>query len=310
MRAQPSVFVNPAAETIRRVRAESILGQPVLLCHPQYARARVERALRHLRTGPKSYQRMVTDQEKGRYYENIYAPLRDRETNAYLGTVLISRDVTEKKLMEEERVRHMEEVEEKLKALNQRLHTVFLATIDSLVNALEAKDPYTRGHSERVARTAGRVAEYAYGISRESKEVYLAGRLHDLGKVGVRETVLGKPGPLTDEELEHIKEHPIKGQQILSQLDWLQSVALAVRHHHERFDGQGYPDGLKGEQIPTASRILALADSYDAMTSDRPYRPARSAEEAAGEIARNAGTQFDPEWTQVFLELLYSGSIG
>jgi HD-GYP domain-containing protein (c-di-GMP phosphodiesterase class II) len=120
---------------------------------------------------------------------------------------------------------------------------------------------------------------------------------------------LNKPGGLTDEEFHNIKEHPIMGQNILMSIENLKSVAKMIRHHHEKFDGRGYPDNLNGDSIPEGAKILAIADSYDAMTSERPYRPPMDTKKAAQEIERNSGTQFDPKWVKVFLELFYAGNI-
>ena len=120
---------------------------------------------------------------------------------------------------------------------------------------------------------------------------------------------MNKPGKLSDEEFYHIKEHPIIGQNILTSIENLKSVAKTIRHHHEKFDGSGYPDNLSGDSIPQGARILAIVDSYDAMTSERPYRPPTDPEKAVYEIEKHAGTQFDPQWVEIFLELFQSGSI-
>ncbi|HHY93545.1 MAG TPA: HD-GYP domain-containing protein, partial [Firmicutes bacterium] len=174
----------------------------------------------------------------------------------------------------------------------------------------EARDPYTKGHSLRVHELATEMAEHLYGVSRVSKEVATAAQLHDIGKVGIRDAVLNKPGKLTEDEMSHIREHPVIGERIVASLRYLDSVARIVRHHHERFDGTGYPDRLAGDQTPLASRIIAIADAYDAMTSSRPYRGPMDPEQAAVNIREGAGTQFDPALAEVFLELFYSGTLG
>lgn len=143
-----------------------------------------------------------------------------------------------------------------------------------------------------------------------SKEVAAAAQLHDIGKVGVRDAVLNKPGKLAKEEMSHVREHAVIGERIVASLRYLDPVAGIVRHHHERFDGTGYPDGLAGDRIPLGSRIIAIADAYDAMTSSRPYRGAMDPEQAAVNVRQGAGTQFDPELVEVFLELFYSGTLG
>ncbi len=143
-----------------------------------------------------------------------------------------------------------------------------------------------------------------------SKEVAVAAQLHDIGKVGIGDGVLNKAGKLTEEEMNHIGEHPVIGERIVGCLPYMGSVAGIVRHHHERFDGTGYPDHLAGEQIPLASRMIAVADAYDAMTSSRPYRAAMPPEQAAAGIREGAGSQFDPALAEVFLDLFYTGTLG
>jgi len=246
---------------------------------------------------------------KNRYYENTYTAIRDNDNN-YIGSIVVSRDITDKRKLEEEKANYMKDLEEKVTELTGKLQDLFISSLSSLINALEAKDPYTKGHSLRVCDTATKIAEHEYGISPITKEIELTGKLHDIGKVGIRDIVLDKPGKLTNEEFNHIKEHPVIGERILSPFDKLKSVAKGVRHHHERYDGKGYPDGLKGEKIPISSRIITIADSYDAMTSVRPYRLPMDPESAAEEIKRNSGTQFDPYLGETFIELFKTGSIG
>lgn len=170
----------------------------------------------------------------------------------------------------------------------------------SLVSSIEAKDEYTRGHSERVALFAQSLARNL-GFSEEAcQRLYLTGLVHDVGKIGVSDSILKKETPLTDEEFEEIKRHPDEGWAILRGLDQLNYVLPGVLHHHERYDGRGYPDGLAGENIPIDGRIIAVADAYDAMTSDRPYR-AGMTHERAEEILRNgAGQQWDPAAIDAF----------
>ena len=192
---------------------------------------------------------------------------------------------------------YQESLQAKVAVQARRLEELFLASIQSLAEALEVKDPYTRGHSVRVS-------EYSAVISRELgvddemlRQVELGGHVHDIGKIGVRETILNKPGKLTDAEYEHIMTHPVVGWRILAPLLGDTPVALnIVRSHHERFDGRGVPDGLVGAAIPLEARIAAVADAFDAMTSVRPYRPeGMTVEDAVQEIVRCSGTQFDPD---------------
>jgi putative nucleotidyltransferase with HDIG domain len=170
------------------------------------------------------------------------------------------------------------------------------ATVESLITAIEAKDAYTRGHAERVARLTERTAR-EMGLNREQIRVirYVA-LMHDIGKLGVETKVLAKPGKLTPEEYEHMKIHPVRGYEIVREIDFLKEAAeTAVRHHHERMDGSGYPDGLAGDQIPLFARIVMVCDAFDSMTSTRVYRMAKNIEEAFAEIHRCEGTQFDSE---------------
>jgi putative nucleotidyltransferase with HDIG domain len=177
-------------------------------------------------------------------------------------------------------------------------------TLKSLAGALEARDAYTRGHSQRVADLSVRIAERIGVDVEERREIYSAALLHDIGKIGVRDEILLKPGKLTDEEMATIRSHPIFGDAILAPLKFLGKVTGMVKHHHERWDGAGYPDGLSGDEIPLASRIVAVSDTYDALTSDRPYRDRRTHEEALGIIREQSGMQFDPRVVEALLEAM------
>jgi len=177
-----------------------------------------------------------------------------------------------------------------------------MATIASLTDALEFRDAYTHHHSARVTEyVSGILNEMPQLPSRMRLTTIDAARIHDVGKVGIRDTALLKDGKLTDAEFKEIQRHPVIGADIVQNLEMYRHGAALVRHHHERWDGRGYPDGLAGEDIPLGARIIAVADSYDAMTSDRPYRRALSAQIAIGEIERNAGIQFDPQVVEAFL---------
>lgn len=180
----------------------------------------------------------------------------------------------------------------------------YFSTVQALAKAIEVKDPYTRGHSERVTTYALMIAE-ALGLDeREKQKLKYAATLHDIGKIGIAGRVLNKPGALTEEEYTHVKTHPLLGDSIVEPVEFLQEPRPIILHHHERYDGKGYPDGLKGEDIPLSARILAVADAFEAMRSDRPYRRALPLEEAREELIRNAGTQFDPRVVEVFLDIL------
>lgn len=175
------------------------------------------------------------------------------------------------------------------------LERISVATLEALVNALEAKDPYLRGHSARVADLSATVAA-EMGLSEEQVEaIRTAGRLHDIGKIGVREEILNKQGPLTDEEFEHVKCHPVTGSQILAPLAHLRHIIDIVRSHHERWDGKGYPDGLVAERIPLGARIIGTVEIYDALTTSRPYQEKMVPELAIERLRDLVGTVIDPE---------------
>jgi diguanylate cyclase (GGDEF)-like protein/putative nucleotidyltransferase with HDIG domain len=193
--------------------------------------------------------------------------------------------------------------------LARRLEHANLATVEALAAAVDAKDAYTRGHSQRVSAYAGALAE-ALGLSRtDIGRVRLAGLLHDVGKIGVPDAVLTKPGKLTEEELSAISEHPAIGERMLSRVPFLGEILPAVRHHHERWDGGGYPDALAGDAIPRDAAILMVADSFDAMTSNRTYRSALSMEEACRRVREGSGTQFDPRVVGAFEQAVAQGTV-
>lgn len=174
-----------------------------------------------------------------------------------------------------------------------------------LINILEAKDPYTRGHSQRVTNIALRLAKELRLSSRDQDILKRAGLVHDVGKIGVPEAILNKPGPLTKEEFEYIKNHPALSEKICSPLNSMKDLLGIIRHHHERVDGKGYPDGLKGTDIPLGARILAIADAYDAMDSDRPYRNKMSKEEIKRIFTEGSGTQWDSQLVELFLNVMF-----
>lgn len=178
----------------------------------------------------------------------------------------------------------------------------------SLAQALEAKDPYTHGHSERVARFSTGLARALTLPPREIEQIRRGALLHDIGKIGVKEDILHKPGKLTPEEMAHVKSHPARGYEICCPLKSMHECLPCIRHHHERFDGQGYPDGLGGDKIPMKGMITAIADAYDAMVTDRPYRRAMP-QGAAIKVFESELTsgQWNPEILKVFLDLLRRG---
>jgi HD-GYP domain-containing protein (c-di-GMP phosphodiesterase class II) len=181
-----------------------------------------------------------------------------------------------------------------------------LATIQALAAAVDAKDAYTQGHSSRVSQLAADLAAFMGLSDSEVEDVRIAGTLHDVGKIGVPDAILAKQGRLTDVERDIMETHPVLGEVIVRKAPQLGAMLAGVRSHHERWDGRGYPDRLQGEQIPLMARIIAIADTYDAITSVRPYREPLSEQEALEEIARHSGRQFDPVLVQHFLVMMTS----
>lgn len=184
------------------------------------------------------------------------------------------------------------------------LQKSYFDTIRALVNAIEAKDPYTRGHSERVTCYSLEMGKRLNLSPKRLEILQHAAILHDIGKIGTDLNILHKNGLLTDEEYESVKEHPLIGSQILEPISFLQDVKMIITEHHERFDGKGYPDGKKGEELSLEARIISIADAFDAMVSDRPYRKAMAYTEALEEIKRCAGTQFDPRLVELFINVI------
>jgi len=188
---------------------------------------------------------------------------------------------------------------------NRRLQENSLNVLRTMVNVLEQRDSYTAGHSRRVTEVALTIAERAGVPEEERKTLRLAGLIHDVGKSGIEDTILRKPARLAPEEYSVIRTHPERGVQIIEPLDFLKGALPIVRHHHECFDGKGYPAGLKGEAIPLGARIVAIADTYDAITSSRAYRRSRGQEAALAEIERCSGTQFDPDLASLFVKICH-----
>ncbi len=192
--------------------------------------------------------------------------------------------------LKEEVQRRTQEVERE----REKQQKLTIATLDALINAQEAKNPYLSGHSARVAAFAASVAHHLSLSDDDVENVRMAGRLHDLGKIGVRESVLNKKGPLTDDEYEHVKQHVLIGWQILSPLQHLGAIISFVRSHHEHWDGSGYPDGLEGDEIPLGARIICATEVYDALTTTRPYQEKLTPEEAVDRMSLLSGKIVDP----------------
>lgn len=181
------------------------------------------------------------------------------------------------------------------------IRRTFFDAIEMMVRTLEARDPYTSGHSLRVRSSALRLARTLGFATRDLRRLSLAAKLHDVGKLGVPEHILNKPGRLTGAEMDVVRRHPVIGEQLLSKVIRSRAVLAAIRGHHERLDGAGYPDGLQGPHLPALARVIAIADTFDALTSSRAYRAALPAAEALAIIEDGAGTQFDPDYVQAFV---------
>ncbi len=184
----------------------------------------------------------------------------------------------------------------------EREHDMFEQTAEALASAIDAKDKYTHGHSSRVAMYSQMIAREAGKSEEECEQVYFSALLHDVGKIGIADSIINKDGKLTDEEFAQIKLHPLYGSQILARIKQSPNLYIGARSHHERYDGRGYPDGLKGEEIPETARIIGVADAYDAMTSKRSYRDPMPQSRVREELAKGSGTQFDPQFAEIMLK--------
>jgi putative two-component system response regulator len=196
---------------------------------------------------------------------------------------------------------HLEDEVEKKTRENERLE---LHVVQTLAEAIDAKDSYTNGHSGRVAAYSREIAKRAGYSQKRQNEIYMMGLLHDVGKIGVPDAVINKPGRLTDDEFAKIKNHPVMGARILKKIREMPKLVTGARWHHERYDGRGYPDGLKGTDIPEEARIIGVADAYDAMTSNRSYRDSMPQEKVREQIESGKGTQFDPKFADIMLQMI------
>jgi len=188
--------------------------------------------------------------------------------------------------------------------LYTKMRKMYLETIRALAAAIDAKDPYTKGHSERVAETSVALAQDLHLSDRDIENIEYTALLHDIGKIGIDDRILSKSSELSNEEFKKIKEHPIIGANIIEPVDFLKNSYEAIYHHHERYNGGGYPDGLKAKDIPLCARIIGVADAYDAMGSDRPYRKKLSKEKILKEFTEQSGKQFDPQIVNALMLIL------
>ncbi|MBQ3903121.1 MAG: response regulator [Lachnospiraceae bacterium] len=212
-----------------------------------------------------------------------------------------------KEKLEKQQVRLESKVDEQTKIIKehqQETEAILTGTVEALTNAVDAKDKYTAGHSRRVALYSREIARRMGKSEEEQELIYRAGLLHDVGKIRVPESVITKPGRLSDEEYALMKLHPVSGFRIISNIHWNRNITVGAKFHHERYDGKGYPDGRTGENIPEIARIIGVADAYDAMTSNRSYRDAMPQEKVRAEIEKGRGTQFDPECADIMLSII------
>ncbi len=191
-----------------------------------------------------------------------------------------------------------------IKMQTEKLSRAYIQIVQALAASVDAKDRYTHGHSSRVAAYSREIARRAGLSEAEQDSIYMMGLLHDVGKIGIQDAIINKTGRLTDEEYAEIKTHPVVGYEILRNIEDYPELMVGARWHHERYDGGGYPDGLAGDDIPEVARIIAVADTYDAMTSNRSYRKALSQEVVRAEIENCKGSQFDPRFADVMLEMI------
>ncbi len=284
-------------------------------------RERHPEIIRMMLTGFTEIKIAVEAINQGEIYRLITKPWNDDELRATIRQAFeqadlkdeikrLNRVTREQNFKLQDMNRNLEDkVRERTKQLANKHHelrTAYVQTVGALAEAVDAKDAYTRGHSERVGVYASKIAR-EMGFTKEFIErVYIAGLLHDVGKIGIRDAIITKPGKLTDEEYDEIKRHPEIGAKIIEPVDFLADVVPCVRHHHEWFDGssRGYPDRLIGNQIPLPSRIILVSDTVEAMTSDRPYRKALPLEVVVAELHKFSGSQFDPACVEPFLRML------
>ncbi|MEO8449805.1 MAG: HD domain-containing phosphohydrolase [Gemmatimonadota bacterium] len=234
-------------------------------------------------------------------YDYLAKPVLIDEVRARVDNALEKRRlILENRFLQQS---YQERLEAQLRALDAKNKEQFVGQVQMAVRMLEKKDVYTRGHSQRVSRYAVKTGLMLGYTGELLDQIRLGGDLHDIGKIGTRDAVLNKPGPLTKDEFEEIKKHVTEGEEILEPLRQEHPVVLEiVRSHHERMDGSGFPDALKGDAIPTMARLVCVVDAFDAMTTNRAYRPSRQPADAMEELTRCSGLQFDPDVVAAFLK--------
>jgi putative nucleotidyltransferase with HDIG domain len=308
---------SPAQVVVSDQRMPEMSGVDML----QAVRDRYPDVVRMMLTGYTEMNVAVDAINRGEIYRLITKPWNDEELKATIRQAFdhydLKREIKrlnqvtrEQNFKLQDMNRNLEGmVRERTKQLaekHQELRTAYIETIRALAEAVDAKDAYTRGHSERVGVYASKLAREMSFPKEFIERVYIAGVLHDVGKIGVPDHIITKPDRLTDAEYDEIKKHPEIGAKILEPVTFLADIVPCVRHHHEWYDGsgQGYPTRLAGDRIPLPSRVILVADTVEAMTSDRPYRKALPLETVVSELHRYAGTQFDPVCVKAMLALL------
>jgi putative nucleotidyltransferase with HDIG domain len=307
----------PAQVVVTDQRMPEMSGVDLL----SLVRERHPEIVRMMLTGYTEINVAVDAINRGAIYRLITKPWNDEELKATIRQALeqheLKREIKRLNQVTREQNFKLQDMNRNLEAkVRERTHqlaekhrelkSAYIETIRALAEAVDAKDAYTRGHSERVGVYASKVARQM-GLARERIErVYIAGLLHDVGKIGIRDAVITKPARLSDEEYAEIREHPRIGARILEPITFLRDVTPCVRHHHEWYDGsaRGYPDRLRGDRIPLGSRIILVADTVEAMTSDRPYRKGLPLETVVQELHKYSGSQFDPVCAVAMLHLL------
>lgn len=199
------------------------------------------------------------------------------------------------------------DLEKELALRTRQIELAMLQAVAAIVYTIDVKDPYTHGHSIRVAKCSVEIVRRFGWQQKDQEYLFYAALMHDIGKIGVPDLILKKAAPLTEDEMEVMKRHPIIGAEIAKELKMIHHIEEGACYHHEKYDGTGYPYGLKGGEIPLSARVICVADTYDAMTTDRPYRKAMSNDQVIEEIRRGRGTQFDPEVADIFLQMLREG---
>lgn len=249
---------------------------------------------------------LTADNDKEAEIQGFYAGAQDFITKPFVKEVMMQRmsRILELDKLQKHLQREVERQTKKAEERKQKLERLTMQIVQTLASAVEAKDKYTNGHSVRVAKYSSMIAERMGRSRQDQEDIYYMGLLHDIGKIGIPDNIINKSSRLTDEEYETIKRHPVIGAEILKNVSEIPGLGLGTREHHENYDGSGYPDGLKEKEISLQARIIAVADSYDAMASKRSYRDVLPQDVVHREIEKGKGSQFDPVVADIMLELI------